>query len=309
MSEKDILLPPGHDIPEWADAILDGKTIITDTVSNDDYHAARGLVSKSALDRIARSPAHYLHWLDAGATDDGMDQAEEEVKSDALIIGSAFHSLLLEPLKFSKEYGCLPDFGDMRSSKRRAERDAFLAENPGVTFIKPDQWSMIHGMRESVFRHKRMRRILENGRPEVTIAAVDPDTGLVRKVKFDWLSELEGVAFDAKSALDGSEDMWRISAARHRYEVQDAFYDGTAKLAGLDLDGMAFGVVEKSPPYVTGLYLFGPTSRLAGQLRVNRDMERIAECCSSGRFPGYGNGNAHEVELPGWATSEVRAIT
>lgn len=303
----DILLPPGHDLPEWADPVLDGAAVVRDDISNDDYHAARAMVSKSALDRIARSPAHYLHFLENGYSDAG--EEEPEVKSDALVIGSAFHSLLLEPMKFPREYCQLPDFGDMRSSTRRAERDAFLAAHPGVTFLKPEPWKMIHGMRESAMRHRRLRRILENGRPEVTICARDPNTGLIRKIKIDWLSELDGVMLDAKTAIDADPELWRLSCAKHRYDVQGAFYEETADLAGLSDYTMSFGVFEKSPPYIPSLCLLGPTSRLAGQMRVEREMRKIADCCESGLFPGYGDDNAVEIEMPGWATSEVQKIT
>ncbi len=302
----DILLPPGHDLPDWALPLESGRSIVTDEVSNFDYHGSRALVSKSALDVFDRSGQHYLHYLDTGTTDKDAGEVQE---SEALVIGSAFHSLVLEPMVFSKSYVRLPDFGDMRSSKNRSLRDGWLSERPGMIPLKMDQWTMIHGMRESVFRHKKLRRILENGRPEVTVAAIDPETGLVRKCRMDWESEIDRTALDLKSALDGRPDKWRSEAARRRYHVQDAYYTQTCDLAGLDLDTMAFGVVEKEPPYVCALYTLDPTARLAGELAYKRNLAGIAEACESGEFHGYSRGEVFELMLPKWATTETEGVT
>lgn len=299
----DLLLPPGHELPGWAEPLESGRPIVLDDLTGDEYHGARALVSKSALDVFARSPAHYLYYLDTGNRD------EDEEESEALIVGSAFHALVLEPMVFSRRYVRLPDFGDMRSSKNRALRDGWLAERPGVTGLKERQWEQIHGMRESIFRHKKLRRILENGRPEVTCAALDPHTGLPRKCRWDWVSEIDGIGLDLKSARDGQPDKWRREAANRRYHVQDTYYTDTSKLAGLDVEILGFGVVEKEPPYVCGLYTLDPTARLAGEVRYMAELTGIAECCDSGEFPGYSNGDVTELVLPKWAVADAETIT
>src|SRR5690606_36494018 len=126
----DLLLPPATELPDWADSINYGKARVIDGLPNHEYHsiAARSLVSKGALDRFSRSPAHYLHYLT------NLDPEPE--KSYALILGAAFHCLLLEPEVFEREYVLLPDFGDMRSSTKRAIRDKWIAERPGVTPLR-----------------------------------------------------------------------------------------------------------------------------------------------------------------------------
>ena len=96
--------------------------------------------------------------------------------------------------------------------------------------------------------------------------------------------------------------------SRRRYEVQDTYYTDTGKLAGLDIEILGFGVVEKEPPYVCGLYTLDPTARLAGEQRYLNELVGIAECCDSGEFPGYSNGDATELRLPGWAVADVANI-
>lgn len=69
---------------------------IYDNISNADYHGGPG-VSKSILDLIARSPLHAHARLNA---------ANDNEPTAAQAIGTAFHTLVLEPEVFAKEY-CL----------------------------------------------------------------------------------------------------------------------------------------------------------------------------------------------------------
>lgn len=299
----DLLLPPGHDLPDWASPLEYGRAVVSTAIQNEHYHGSRALVSKSALDVFARSPAHYLHYLQTGDVD------EDAPEPEAFLFGSAFHALILEPEEFERRYVRLPDFGDMRSSKNRALRDGWLEDRPGLTGLKESIWTHIHGMRESVFRHKRMRRILENGRPEVTCAAIDPVTGLPRKCRFDWVSEIEGLGLDAKSARDGSPRYWMREAMRRRYEVQDTYYSETGQLAGIDVSAMGFAVVEKTPPYVAELYTFGITERAFGEQQYMAELAELAECCETGRFRGYSDEAITEITYPPYAVASVANAT
>lgn len=67
-------------------------------ISSDDYHTGPG-ISKSGLDLVRRSPAHYLHAISA-ANDN------ERKPTQAQAFGTAFHALVLEPAEFVKNY-CL----------------------------------------------------------------------------------------------------------------------------------------------------------------------------------------------------------
>lgn len=70
------------------------KPGIYDNISNADYHGGAG-ISKSGLDLIHRSPLHFKAARDA---------ANDNTPTTAQRIGTAFHSLLLEPLMFTREY-------------------------------------------------------------------------------------------------------------------------------------------------------------------------------------------------------------
>lgn len=69
---------------------------IYDNISNADYHGGPG-ISKSGLDLIAKSPAHYFYA--ANVANDN-----ERAPTAAQAFGTAFHALLLEPEEFKKTY-------------------------------------------------------------------------------------------------------------------------------------------------------------------------------------------------------------
>lgn len=67
---------------------------IYDNITNHDYHKGPG-ISKSGLDLIAQSPAHYYHAKNA---------ANDNEPTAAQAFGTAFHTLLLEPEVFAATY-------------------------------------------------------------------------------------------------------------------------------------------------------------------------------------------------------------
>lgn len=76
---------------------------------NSEYHASPA-ISKSGLDKIALSPAHFK-----------ADQ-EQEIKSDSdiLIFGSAFHDYILLPEIFQIKYAVLEkDFSGTKKKEKK----------------------------------------------------------------------------------------------------------------------------------------------------------------------------------------------
>lgn len=69
---------------------------VIDGMSNADYHS-HAAVSKTQLDQIAKSPAHFKHARES-----------ETESTQAMIFGSAFHDFILLPEVFAESYAsCL----------------------------------------------------------------------------------------------------------------------------------------------------------------------------------------------------------
>ena len=84
-------------------------------LSNADYHGGEG-VNKGLLDQVHRSPLHAKAALDA---------ANDNDPTLAQIIGSAFHTLLLEPHKFADEY--VVELTQADAPHAIADRDTLVA--------------------------------------------------------------------------------------------------------------------------------------------------------------------------------------
>lgn len=303
---------PGTRLPWWAEQKYEaGETsFVLENLANEDYHGAKGMVSKSNLDIAARSGAHYRHFLNPKLSPGyipGTEVAPEE-PTEPMIVGNAFHTLILEPLAFARRYVVMPDFGDMRSSTRRATRDTWIAEEArGKTPLTKAQDSMIRAMRESALRVPKLRAILDRGRAEVTASCICPHTGLPQRSRTDWVSDIMGLGFDLKSAVDASERYWRIEAGRRRLAVQDAMYTNVFGACGIPFSEFVFGVIEKEPPFAVGLYTLSDEDRACGEQLYLRGLRNIQRWVEADDFPGYTPEGVRTITLPKYAREEAEA--
>lgn len=282
-----LLLIPGTSLPEWAEDLRAERGFVVDDLPITDYHAATALLSNSLIQIARRSLFQLRYAIDQRleGADDGQDEKEWS------IIGNALHCAILEPFAFESRYMRLPDFGDMRSSTKRAYRDAWLAENlRGRCGLTEPQWRMVHDMREAFFRNRKLRTLLEHGRPEVTAVARDPGTGLPRRARADWFNDRLGIALDLKTALDASKQAWKRAAGTRGYHIQDSWYRDVFRLAGCEIQEFAFVVIEKRPPYDLGCYTLEPDYLLAGEKIVQAQLVRIMRAAQRNEWPGYTDG-------------------
>jgi hypothetical protein len=183
-------------------------------MSNAEYHASPGL-SYSALKTLAVSPLRF--WYEHI----NPDRPERE-ETPEMLTGSALHCAVLEPNQFASRYytavdapeGTLDTIEDLRECLRSAGRHpkgtrkadlilqvqetcpyqpilavleaAHEAEHAGKAYLNPDQWQRVHGMAEALRSHAGLAEILREGRAEVPLSAVDPNTGVLLRCKLDW---------------------------------------------------------------------------------------------------------------------------
>lgn len=254
------------------------------------YHTRElGVASKSALDELARSPAHYRTWL-AGADE----------STPALGFGTAFHMALLEPERFASTYVAQPDFGDCRYKAAKDARDAWRAEHAGRTLIAEDDLEAIRGMAQAVLEHSRARTMVRGGERELVCRWTDEETGLQCKSRLDYYIERRSLAVDVKSCIDASADGFKRAITNYRYHVQDAFYRSGLEAVRAPVRHFAFIAVEKKPPYAVAVYVLDEEARAKGHARVRHDMATLAKCLKDDVWPGYPE-EVQTIELPPWA--------
>ena len=263
-----------------------------------DYHAERRC-SKSGLDKIAKSPSHYVSAIQSPSA-----------PTKAMRIGTALHSLVLEGVApvvmpdFSR-----PKFTGKGATARRAEWDAehgddelnWLIAHEGSNILSADEAEAVHAMAAHVAMHPIAGPAFarRDGKPEVSAMWQCPETGVLCKSRFDWL--LPNVVVDLKTAADASADGFARSVASYRYHVQDAFYSQAAAYCGHPVEHFLFVVVESAPPFNVAVYRLDDEARDIGRRLYLRDLRTYKECEASGIWPGYPT-EIQELSLPKWTT-------
>lgn len=248
---------------------------------NDAYHGGPG-ISKSGLDLIARSPAHYAR------------RAKHE-PTRAMIVGSATHAAILEPDQFNKQYTLLPDGIDRRSAVYKKAAEQFGADN----VLTESEAKSVVGMREAVQFNSVAAEMLDaDGFVEIAAFATDPITGVLVKCKFDkLLKDLRSV--DLKTTQDLRD--FAKSVANYRYHVQQAYYsDVFAWATGLQLESFDFLAVEKDAPYASKVFRLDTPSVDYGRKLYRQALDLYAECLNRNEWP-MPSGETEYITLPSWA--------
>lgn len=248
---------------------------------NDAYHAYAG-ISKSGLDLIARSPAHYAY------------RSPQET-TRAMVIGSATHAAILEPEVFAQQYMLLKDVTDRRSSAYKQAVEQFGADNV-LTGAEADA---VTGMQAALQLNAAAKfRLDALGWCEVACFATDPETGVLVKCKFDKLT-LDFLSIDLKTTQDLRD--FAKSVANYRYHVQAAFYADVFEWAtGKQLKGFEFLAVEKDAPNASRIFVLDTPSVEYGRKLYREALDVYAECLNKDEWP-MPPGDVEYTTLPYWA--------
>ncbi|AUL54973.1 PD-(D/E)XK nuclease-like domain-containing protein [Burkholderia pseudomallei] len=257
----------------------------------DEYHA-RPQISKSQLDTINVSPAHFwaLH----------RDPARPAPTTrGGQLEGNLAHCAILEPDEFGKRYALGPTLN--RNTKAWKE---FVDENAGRIAIQQDQYDTAWRQSDAVRALPEIREALSRGRAEVSAFWNDPATGVACRCRPDWvhdLTESNVLLVDLKTFSSAGPDEFRRQAARKRYHVQDAFYsDGYEAASGKEVRAFVFVAVETEWPFAAHAMMLDDMSREQGRSDYARNLATYARCEDACEWPGYSK-EITLITLPQWA--------
>lgn len=254
-------------------------------IDNDVYHSSEGY-SNSFLTAVLRSPAH--------ATARGKWKSTRNME-----IGSAFHSSTLEPDLFKRDYRIVECDARTSTLYKQACKD-----HPSAQVLTLGEAETVRGMTEGVYKNRKLRSIITlPGTAEVAYFAIDPDTGLTIKCKFDWLTHCN-ISLDIKKTQDARRHKFSGSINTYMYHMQDAFYRHVFKCAtGEDLQEFYFGAVEEQKPHASNRWRLGPESRKKGEALFREALTTLAICLDRGDFPAYPDDDEtdDEIEIPNYA--------
>ena len=275
-------------------------------ISNEAYHSGPG-VSKSGLDLIAKSPLHYWSkYLDPFRI------AEEP--TDAMKLGTAIHSAVLEPQLFATDYVVTPDDAPRRPT--RAQRFAkkpsddtiaaiewwnqFDARNEGRTILSMSDYETCVNIQTNVRAHSASKTLMQDGEAELSVFWKDDVTGVLCKCRPDWMNYDANVIVDVKSTEDASPEGFQRSIVKYGYHVQAAWYlDGFEAATGIAPRAFVFAAFEKKRPYATAFYYADEEMIEMGRVLYRERLNAYAECLKRNLWPGYPQ-QLQPIGLPAW---------
>jgi len=272
---------------------------VLEDMPNKDYHAMDRL-SRSDLLRIHRSPLAYRHHKE-----NPLDE-----KAKPLVIGTAFHTAVLEPDDFAKNYEMLPEEIEGKGPRTAHYKEALEKmrwERPNRKWLPPDDYELVLRLAESALSHPVLRECLAKphkveGTAKFSVwrcrCKCRPDLTIFRGGrKVDVL--------DLKSCQDASPDGFAKAAANWGYDVQAEFYRKGLEANGLTVGKFIFLAVEKTAPYLSGAHVLHSDDLTTARSIIREACATYVDCKTRDVWPGYGEG-IHKLRLPAWRSGSGR---
>lgn len=161
------------------------------------------------------------------------------------------------------------------------------ARADGDTPVKQETADEVDAMAESILAHPEARELLEqDGSPEMSVFATDPDTGVKLRARFDFLpSFMQDLpcAFDVKTTAGSADrDAFEKVVADLGYDVQEGHYLHTYTLAAGDPTmRLKFLVVEKNPPHLVAVHELSFEFAEIGTARAKHARQMFAQWSKS----------------------------
>lgn len=245
-----------------------------------EYHKDTTHISKSGLDLIRKCPAkYYAKYMDSNAP--------KQKTSDALLFGDAYHTMILEPIKFKNDFVVMPPMRGEGSVKMKQQ---FIENNAGKKIITAETFSKIRSMRDVLMDHPIAGSMIRSeGLIEKRFNWECRKTGVKCKIKPDKLLTKKNYAIDLKTTEDASDDGFGRSARKFRYHVQGAFYTDGLIQNGFQIKAFIFIAQEKEYPYLINVQFLNNEGVEMGREEYIEDLETYASCIKSNTWPGYGD--------------------
>lgn len=253
------------------------------------YHSYEG-ISNSGLNMVARSPAHYAYrtpWRE----------------TRAITMGTAFHTALLEPHRFAKEYMVVRGINDRRKSEYKEASKVYGGEST----LTDSEGAAVEVMVEAVRANPDAHAVLSDpGYAELSAFVEDPQTGILMRCRYDWITETAR-ALDVKKTQDCRQRPFQRAIHAYRYHCQEAMYSHIFELiTGEPLESYQFLAIEEQPPCANVLYTLDALAKSHGHKEYREALEAYAAAVESGEWPGYGV-NSDLISLPEYVLMEIDA--
>ena len=267
--------------------------------SNEAYHA-NPAVSHSKLETFRRRPAlYYKRYITKEIT--------PEAPSAAFRIGSAGHTMILEPNEWVNRYAIKPEGIDRRTKDGKERWAEFEMENLGKTIIDEEEAAQVKEMASAVRNHPLASMLLQDGQPELSWRTTGK---LALQCRTDWfnphgcdLSEGRGYVADIKtveSLNTGEYGNFERAVFNFGYHRQAGFYlPLITEIIGRSLFDFFFIAVEKVEPFGVAVYKLTDDAIAIGQEETLTDLRRLVKCIETREWPNI-EPTIRTLGVPSW---------
>lgn len=256
---------------------------VYEDMSEPDYLSDPDSISASGAKRLLKSPAHFQlpQWF-----------------SDAADLGSAFHT---ETLGVGQEV-VVVDAASWRGKEAQEAQATARAEGKAPILAK--DVPVVQAMAASVRNHPTASRLLDApGRQELSAFWADDEWGVVRRARFDHLTD-NGVNVDLKSTVSVARNDIQRTVINFGYDLSSAWYEDVARGLGLPLTATALIFVEKTDPYRVRVVELSPEFLDRGRRLARRALEIYRDCREADLWPNYDDPDFTTIHPPAWARED-----
>jgi len=286
--------------PVWA---WDGKAINRNGLYSDvpmaAYHSGRlcerPSLSSSGLRKIVlKSESHFF---------DSWPLNPDHycpTPNEGMILGRAAHHLLLGQPNFRKEFVIRPTecldakgvLGPWQGNKYGAKKWMEDQAAAGLTVLTPEQSEAIIGMAKRLGREPLVMKGALNGLCEITMAWLDPDTGVWCLSRPDVIPTASGDFVDVKTLGRGtvSHSTLMHVIAEHGYHMQAALCREGWRIisGGQEMTSFSLYFVESTRPYCARMVQVMDRALDLGERQNRMGRQRFVRALNTGSWPGPG---------------------
>jgi hypothetical protein len=262
-------------------------------LSNEDYHA-NAAISRSGIKMFCESP--YKYWANY------LNPVRPKKKTtDAMELGSAFHTYILERDKFDEHYAIEP----IKVLLKEVGRDAYdlykkeceeLEKTKKIVLSQIDM-STIYNMSLSLMKHIEARALIKDAVYEESYFWGDEHSGLMVKARPDILRK--NCIVDLKTCASADSYTYQKTMVNDFLHVQGAMIrEGVKQLTGNDIPTVVNICIEKTYPYAIGIKIISQSALDAGHMKFKNSLLDMKNCMAENKWQSY---EPEEVDLPVWS--------
>lgn len=264
-------------------------------LSNEEYHENKFYISRSAIMDFAKSP--YTYWA--------KHLNPFRPKKDStpqMQMGSAFHTLILEPKLFGECYGVLPPKVLLKDVGREVyetyKSNTEKLERSGKIILSNEEMNTLREMENKILSNPQAMQLIGEARIENSFFWQDKHSTLLLKARPDILHD--NMIVDIKTTSDASPRAFQNEMVKYGYHIQFAMIrDAVEAIEGRRIDNFINIVIETKYPYNMAIYIIDEFAVDEGHMKYKQICLDMKTALEANSFSDYG---IQTIGLPKWAT-------